>query len=292
MSKSNFFIVLGLFFLLLFSAQTQAQSSDAYVLLNGNEKKTSWKKLSKSLQTSELVFFGEEHNCIMAHWLTLQMLKEWTKSDSVNKTFALEMFERDQQASLDSLMAKQFELKDLSKHTRTWSNYLSDYEIFLEFALTKNIPIVASNIPRNYASVLFKNGRDSLAKLSPEEKKWFCPLDFPVDRELSQYRQLIEIEQHLSGKNFVEAQAIKDATMAESIVRELNTGKKVFHLNGRYHSDFKQSILWYVNYYRPNTKSVTISIVRQKGTKLPADLKGLADYIFIVPEDFPVSYSN
>ena len=43
-------------------------------------------------------------------------------------------------------------------------------------------------------------------------------------------RQLIEMEQHLSGKNFVEAQAIKDATMAESIVRELNAGKKVFHL--------------------------------------------------------------
>lgn len=280
------------FFSLLVSQISFSQTSDAYVLLNGKGKKTSWKKLTKKMNAADVFFFGEEHNCTMAHWLTMQLLKDWTKTDSLKKSFALEMFERDQQSSLDSLQQGLFPLSELEMHTRVWSNYSSDYAPFLQFALQKKMPIIASNIPRPYASLLFKQGRDSLKALPESEKQWICPLDFPVDRSLSQYKQLIEMEQHMSGKNFVEAQAIKDATMAEGIVKELQKGNKVFHLNGSYHSDFQQSILWYLNYYRPNTKTLTVSIVRQDGTKLTPEMKGKADFIFVVPNDFPVSYSN
>jgi uncharacterized iron-regulated protein len=280
------------FFSLSLSLLSFAQTSEAFVLLNSNGKKTTWKKMTKKVHAAEVVFFGEEHNCTLSHWLTMQLLKEWTKTDSLKKSFALEMFERDQQSSLDSLQNGLFTLSELETHTRVWSNYKSDYAPFLQLALQKNMPIIASNIPRVYASTLFKQGRDSLKILPENEKQWICPLDFPVDRTLSQYQQLIEMEQHMSGKNFVEAQAIKDATMAESIVKELQKGNKVFHLNGSYHSDFQQSILWYLKYYRPNTKTVTISIIRQDGTKLTPEMKGKADFIFVVPNDFPVSYSD
>ena len=279
-------------FLLLNTAVAYSQNTLPYVLLNAKGKKTSWKKLTKRMNQSDVIFFGEEHNCVMAHWLSKQLLLEWTKTDSLKKSFALEMFERDQQSSLDSLIQGQFELKDLPNHTRTWINYKMDYAPFLELALQKKMPIIASNIPRKYASQLFKENRDSLKALPPEERDFICPLDFPVDRELSQYKQLIEMEQHMSGKNFVEAQALKDATMAETVIKELEKGNKVFHLNGSYHSDFQQSILWYLNYYKPGTKTVTISIVRQDGKKLSDEMKGKADFIFVIPEDFPVSYEN
>lgn len=292
MSRFSIFLTLFLGFFLFSNVSSYAQTAEAYYLVDVKGKKTSWKKMIQNMQKSEVVFFGEEHNCTMSHWLTLQLMKEWTKTDSLNKSFALEMFERDQQPTLDSLMLKQFPLEDLSKHTRTWSNYLSDYAGFLQLSLQKNLRIVSSNIPRKYASKLFKEGRDSLLALGEMEKKWMCPLDFPVDRTLSQYEQLIEMEQHMSGKNFVEAQAIKDATMAESIAKELQAGRKVFHLNGKYHSDFKQSILWYLNKYRPNTKTMTISVIRQNNHVLPDEWKGVADYIFIIPEDFPVSYQE
>ncbi|MEJ6797969.1 MAG: ChaN family lipoprotein [Crocinitomicaceae bacterium] len=279
-------------FYLLNTTVAYSQNSTPYVLVNFKGKKTSWKKLIKQMNQSDVIFFGEEHNCVMAHWLTKQLLLEWTKTDSLNKSFVLEMFERDQQSSLDSLIQGKFELKDLPKHTATWSNYETDYSPFLELALQKKMPIVASNIPRKYASLLFKQNRDSLKALPQEERNYICPLDFPVDRELSQYKQLIEMEQHMSGKNFVEAQAIKDATMAESVFKELKKGNKVFHLNGSYHSDFQQSILWYLEYYKPGSKTVTISIVRQDGKKLSDEMKGRADFIFVIPVDFPVSYEN
>ncbi len=287
-------IVSSTFLLMLFvmslSKISFTQSENAYVLLDANGKKASWKKLSKKMHEADVVFFGEEHNCVLSHWMTLQLMKEWTKTDSLKKSFALEMFERDQQPSLDSLSNGTLALADLPAHTRTWPNYKSDYAPLLEFALAKNMPIIASNIPRKYASLLFKEGRDALKTLPQEERNMICSLDFPVDRTLSQYKQLIEMEQHMTGKNFVEAQAIKDATMAEAVIKELEKGNKVFHLNGSYHSDFHQSILWYINQFKPGKKMVSISIIRQNGTELPKEMKGKADFIFIIAEDFPVSY--
>lgn len=277
----------------LFSAETSwSQNTDGYRLVNSNGKKVSWNKMTKKMNAAEAVFFGEEHNCIMAHWLTLRLMKEWTKSDSLNKTFASEMFERDQQAVLDSVINGQINLEKIEDHTRSWSNYESDYAQYLEFSLQKKMNIVASNIPRKYASILFKKGVDSLKALPANEKEFICPLDFTVDKELSQYAALTEMAVRMGdrGTYFIEAQAIKDATMGESIAKELKAGRKVFHLNGSYHSDFQQGILWYLNSYRPNTKTVTFSIIRQDGKKLPKDMKGKADFIFIIPSDFPVSY--
>lgn len=277
----------------LFSTEISwSQNTDGYRLVNSNGKKVSWNKMTKKMNVAEVVFFGEEHNCIMAHWLTLRLMKEWTKSDSLNKTFASEMFERDQQAVLDSVINGQISLEKIEDHTRSWSNYESDYAQFLEFSLQKKMNIVASNIPRKYASILFKKGVDSLKALPANEKEFICPLDFTVDKELSQYAALTEMADRMGdrGTYFIEAQAIKDATMGESIAKELTAGRKVFHLNGSYHSDFQQGILWYLNSYRPNTKTVTFSIIRQNGKKLPKDMKGKADFIFIIPSDFPVSY--
>ncbi len=278
---------------LLFSSHlVRSQNADAFTLVNSNGKKTSFKKMTKRMNQAEVVFFGEEHNCVIAHWFTLKLLKAWTASDSLNKTFALEMFERDQQEALDSLVEGQFELKELEDHTRTWSNFETDYAPFLALALQKDLQIIAANIPRKYANLLFKQGIDSLKALPESEKKNICPLEFTVDKELSQYAQLADMAKQMGdrGKFFIEAQAIKDATMAESIVKELEKGQTVFHLNGSYHSDFQQGILWYVNFYRPNTKTITISILRQDSKKLPKEMRGKADFIIIVPTDFPVSY--
>ncbi len=277
----------------LFSFQSAfSQNNEVLQLVNGKGKKVSWEKMTQKMNEAEVVFFGEEHNCVMAHYLTLKLLKEWTSKDSLNRTFASEIFERDQQMVLDSVSAGQIALEDLEKHTRTWSNYKTDYEQMLKFAKQKGLPIIASNIPRKYASMLFKKGIDSLKSLPLNEQRLICPLDFKVDKTLSQYAKLTEMAQQMGdkGKYFIEAQAIKDATMGESIAKEVSGGRKVFHLNGSYHSDFQQGILWYLNTYRPNTRTVTFSILRQDGKKLPKEMMGKADFIFIVPTDFAVSY--
>lgn len=76
--------------------------------------------------------------------------------------------------------------------------------------------------------MIFKKGMASLDSISPEEKLLLCPLPFPFDSTLSQYKELIKMgmDMHASGINFAKAQAIKDATMAWNISLQLHAGKK------------------------------------------------------------------
>jgi uncharacterized iron-regulated protein len=89
----------------------------------------------------------------------------------------------------------------------------------------------------------------------------------------------------------VEAQAIKDATMAESILDNYKKGDVFLHLNGAYHSNNFEGIYWYLMRMNPNLKVVTISVEKQDDLKkLSDEFKNLADYIIIVPSSMTRTY--
>jgi uncharacterized iron-regulated protein len=274
--------------LLLFSNFSNAQDWSSFKLVDAKGKKTSEKKLEKAMTEADLVFFGEEHNNMVAHHLSrnalVSALMSWQGG-----AFALEMFESDQQQCVDSLNAGLISMKEFEARTRTWPNF-SDYRFQLDTALALGANIVASNIPRPFASALYHGGRDSLKAALGDKPELGASIDFPIDFDLSQYKQLEEMAVHMGGKNFTAAQAYKDATMAKFILSELKNGKKVFHLNGCYHSDFHQGIMWYVQKKRPETEIVAISVVSSKELKWNPEWKNKADFIFIIQEDFPTSY--
>jgi uncharacterized iron-regulated protein len=92
------------------------------------------------------------------------------------------------------------------------------------------------------------------------------------------------MEMHSNGMNFALAQAIKDATMAYSIMQFWKPGNLFLHFNGSYHSDFYQSIVWYLKRRNPALKIVTISTVNQEDVhKLEEAYKGKADFMLAVP---------
>jgi hypothetical protein len=107
-----------------------------------------------------------------------------------------------------------------------------------------------------------------------------------LDTTLSQYAALSDGEMHM-GPNFVRAQAVKDATMAFSINENLNLKSVFYHLNGAYHSDFHQGILWYLQHYSDAKleEMITISAVSQLDIlSLDDEHLGKADFIICVPE--------
>jgi uncharacterized iron-regulated protein len=212
-----------------------AQEEHPYVLVNGKGRQVKMERLKEEMDDYQLIFFGEEHDNVVAHQLTLELLQhlnEELKEEQAKLSFALEMFERDQQAALDSLQKDFYSLAELENHTRVWSNYRTDYQPLMVYCLDQNIPIVASNITREYASFLFKNGREELKRKVGVDTAYLCDLNFQVDTMLSQYAALKEMAVHMNALNFIEAQAIKDATMARSIVEELQEAWTVFHFNG------------------------------------------------------------
>ncbi len=276
-----------LFFVLPFAMTlaANAQKTEAYEIYNSKGKKVKYQKMIKSLKTCEFVFFGEYHDNPISHWLQLEVLKDLHDEHSNNLVLAFEMFEQDQQLLLDAYVEAKIDAKVFEDSCRLWPNYHTDYKPLVDFARENNLKCVASNIPRRYASLLFKKGRQALDTLSAEEKSWIAPLDFVVDTTLSQYAKLQEMAMHGMG-SFTEAQAIKDATMAHFSLKNMNEKSVLYHINGAYHSDYHQSIIWYIKQNKPEANVVSITTVSQADVnKLDEENKGRADFIICVNEN-------
>ena len=87
-------------------------------------------------------------------------------------------------------------------------------------------------------------------------------------------------------ENLSMAQAIKDATMAESIWMHLKPNTLFVHFNGSFHSDYYQGIGWYLKRERPDLRILTIGTTSQAALKkLAKENYNQADFILVVDED-------
>jgi uncharacterized iron-regulated protein len=271
---------------LLFAQNSIAQEPVAYTIFSSEGKVVPYKKMVQELRKKQVVLFGELHDNAIAHWMELLVAQSLYETTGNQLAIGAEMFETHQAPYLAAYLATG-DMKTLRDSTKLWSNFGTDYKPLLEFAFNHQVNYFASNVPRKYASMVFKKGTAALDSLSVTEKALMCPLPFAFDSTLTQYKSLIKmgLEMHASGINFAKAQAIKDATMAWFIVQALKTKKQVFHLNGSYHSDFYQSIFWYLKLYQPTITIATISTITQEDlTKLAPENKGKADFIIVVDD--------
>jgi uncharacterized iron-regulated protein len=274
---------------LLFSFSVMAQNGQAYQLFDSKGKKTSYNKLVKASQKTELILFGEFHDNPISHWLQLKLTKELHQSKSL--VLGAEMIERDNQQQLDQYLKGEINQKGLDTLARLWNNHKTDYKPLVDFAKDSQLAFVATNIPRRYASMVYRGGFEALEALSPEEKLWIAPLPVKYDASLSQYQQMLEMAQGHGGDKLPKAQAIKDATMAYSIVENLKPNSIFIHYHGSYHSDFYEGIYWYVKQERPELKIVTIATATQKDlSQLEKEHLGKADFILVVDEDMTKTY--
>jgi len=284
MKKYLFFIAL-----LATTLITSAQQKPAYVLYNSEGKKVSYKKMIKQLAKKDIVLFGEFHNNPISHWLELSLAKDL--SEKRNLTFGAEMFEADNQQSLNNYLAGKITAKGLDSTARLWSNYKTDYAPIVDFAKEKNAAFIATNIPRRYASLVSKKGFEGLDTLSALEKTWMAPLPMDYDANLPGYVKMLEMMGGHGGANMPKAQATKDATMAYFILQNFKPGNLFIHYNGSFHSDNYDGINWYLKRKQPDLKYATITTVSQKNIKeLLAENKGKADYIICVDEDMTNTY--
>lgn len=282
--KTNFLLVL-----FLLSILVQAQDKNAYQIYDKNGKKTTYKKLLKSSLNTEVVLFGEHHNNAISHWLQLELTKNIAEKSQI--VLGAEMIEADNQKQLNQYLKGEINQKQLDSTARLWKNYPTDYKPLVDFAKEKDIPFIATNIPRRYASVVFKKGLEELQNLTNEEKSWIAPLPIEFDINLPGYQGMMNMQGGHAGDKMPKAQAIKDATMAHFIIKNLKSNTVFIHYNGTYHSDNFEGINWYLKKYNPNIQIVTISTVEQKDiTKLEKDNYNKADYILVIDEDVTKTY--
>lgn len=266
-----------------------AQDKKAYQIFDKNGKKTSYEKLLKAGEKAEVVLFGEYHDNSVVHWLQLEFTKDLAEKKAL--VLGAEMLEADNQMQLDFYLKGEINQKQLDSSARLWKNYKTDYKPLVDFAKEKKISFIATNVPRRYASLVFKKDLVALDSLSAQEKSWIAPLPIEFDINLPGYKSMMGMQGGHAGDKMPKAQAIKDATMAYFIHKNRKENSTFVHYNGTYHSDNYEGINWYLKKLDAEIKIITIATVEQKDiTKLEAEHYNKADFILVIDEDVTKTY--
>ena len=266
-----------------------AQEKSPYAVFTKTGQKTTYAKLLRQAAKSEVVLFGEYHDNSVVHWLELELAKDLATKTPL--TLGAEMFEADNQLQLNAYLANKITQKELDSTARLWPNYKTDYKPLVDWAKEKSLPFIATNVPRKYASLVYKKGLEVLLELTEQEKTWMALLPIFYDANLPGYANMLAEMGGHGGENLPKAQAIKDATMAHFIAKRLPEKGVFLHYNGSYHSDNFEGIGFYLKRALPELKIITISTVTQ------ADLNALApenvskaDFILVIDEDVVKTY--
>lgn len=278
-------------FLLFISISSFAWGQDqAYVIYTAKGKQTSYTEMMAALAKKDIILFGELHDNPISHWLELEVTKSLHENGSLS--LGAEMFEADNQEALSQYLKGEIDAKQLDSTARLWMNYKTDYAPLVNYAKENQLPFIATNIPRRYANMVYKQGGfPALDSLEAEEKAWIAPLPIQFDPNLPEYKKILEMMGDHGTPDLVKAQAIKDATMAHFILTNFESGTQFLHFNGAFHSNYYEGILWYLKEAQPELNYGTISTVSQEDiSKLEKEHKGAADFIICVDADMTSTY--
>jgi len=273
-----------------------AQDLPAYKLYKHNGRVVKYQKMVRDLADSDMVFFGEYHNNPISHWLELEVAKSLYESKGQHLLIGAEMFENGNQLVLDEYLKGFYpEDKMMPEITQLWSNYETDYKPLLEFAREKNLRYIATNIPRRYASMINSQGIEVLKELSPEALEMIGPdLEKYFDPTQKAYAEMADaMGGHVPANmlNIQTAQAAKDATMAHFSLKNFGKDDLLYHIQGSYHSNYDQGIIWWINKIQPGLRIKSITTVSQsEWDEMKEEEKDtIADYIIVVADEMTSS---
>ncbi|MBV9925006.1 MAG: ChaN family lipoprotein [Acidobacteria bacterium] len=254
-----------------------------------------------SLGRADVLFVGETHDDAVAHLLEAELLRRadeaYGASSAEHRSVALslEMFERDVQTVLDEYLAGLITERHFLLSSRPWRNYETDYRPLVEYAREHHLPVIAANAPARYVSRVSSNGPDSLKSLPQVAiKSWLPPLPFPPASEgyAAKFNRFMggegaagatQASAH-GGLHLLEAQTLRDASMAYSISEYLKRGRDplVVQVNGTFHSEERMGVPEQLARYRKQARAVVVTIVPADSfPNFEAGLGRLGDFVII-----------
>ena len=237
------------------------------------------------MSNADVLFFGEEHNDSIGHYLEALIFKKMAIAYPGNAALTLEMFHTDVQPIINEYLNGSISEKNFIKEARAWNNY-KDYKPLIEEAKTNKLSVIGGNAAARYSNAVTRNGIDVLATFPKETKQFIPPL--PIDTATGRYHdKFIETlgGHSMGGMKVYQTQNFWDATMAWSIAKFAKTNKnvKIFQVNGRFHSDEKLGTLAKLKNYAPKLRILNISAFSADDFLNPnwEKYKALGDYIII-----------
>jgi len=243
---------------------------------------------------ADVLFFGEEHNDSIGHYLEAEIFKKMDEKYPNQTSLSLEMFHTDVQPILNEYLAGFISEKNFIKEARAWENY-KDYKPLMEYAKQNKLKVIAANAAARYSNAVTKNGLDILRDFPKTSRAYLPPT--PIDTATGRYND--KFTEILAGHNMgsmkiYQTQNLWDATMAWSIAKFIKANKriKVLQLNGRFHSDEKLGTLAKLQRYTAKLKILNISSFSDESFENPdwEKFKNLADYVIITDPKVKRSY--
>ncbi|MBS1791350.1 MAG: ChaN family lipoprotein [Acidobacteria bacterium] len=256
---------------------------------SGEKRFSDFEAMLAELARADVVFVGEQHDDPATHRLERAILEGMLRR-KIAVTVSLEMFERDVQQSLNDYLAGKMNEESFLKGSRPWPRYATDYRPLVEIARAHNWPVIASNIPRRLASLISRQGLDSINSMPEADRKFVaaqyqCPFDdyfkrfneamseHPAgdpkagEKKEEKKDEKKVAEERAMVEKFYYSQCMKDETMAEAIVAASATSPNsaaknvTVHYNGAFHSDYKLGTAARVIRRMPKAKIKVVSIV-------------------------------
>jgi len=259
----------------------------AYRLYDGRGVEIGYQEMLDLCVQSDVTLFGEIHEHPLVHWLQLETTQDLIEIKKGDLMLGAEMLEADNQLIVDEYLAGLIGQEHVVNEAKVWDNYDTDYRPLVDVAKEHGLRFIATNIPRRYAALVAREGMKALERLSDEAKRSIAPLPIPLDLSTPGYQHAMEIGMahgaHMDARNFVAAQAVKDATMAYFILKNRGPKDLFIHYNGDYHSKNYGGIYWYLKRYDPEISIRTIASVSRDIPGFDDECKGLADIVLIVP---------
>ena len=257
--------------------------------------------LINSCAGADVIFFGEEHNDSVAHFLETEIWKK-LHNRYQRVCLSLEMFERDVQPTMNDYLSGLIREKNFLKDCRVWNNY-RDYKPMVEYAKQNKLLVICANAPGRYSNMAGRLGPGSLSEIDATSKKYIAPLPYALAGG-GYFEKLTALTSHgkdstpmpatMNNFNMIAAQSLWDATMAYSIAQGLKAHKKtkVFHVNGRFHSDEHYAVVTQLKNYNAKAKCMVISCFRDDAFNEPnwEAWHKLGDYIIVTNPAVPTTY--
>lgn len=257
----------------------------AYQLFDGKGTASVYADMLKAATEADVILFGEFHDNPICHWLQLELTTDLYASKKEKLVLGAEMFESDDQVSLNEYLRGVISEKTFKAEVKLWGNYDTDYKPLVEFAKKHKLKFIAANIPRRYANMVYNRGLASLDSIEVDAKKWIAPLPIKYDSTVRAYKEIFDNAGGHGGQNLPKSQAVKDATMAHFILANWKPGQTFLHYNGAYHSNNSSGIAWYLKQSNPKLKVLVISTVEQESVDVLTDGNyGLGEFIICIPE--------
>ena len=288
--KQAFLYIAAIFISNMAFAQTTDYTLKPFAFYDSEGNKMEYNQVVRESQLADIILFGEHHNDAMIHWIQLRYIKDLMKTKEL--ILGAEFFERDDQLKLDEYTSGLIPARNFEAEARLWNNYKTDYKPIVDLARDSGLVFIATNVPRRYAALVSKSGLDSLKHLSKEARPYLPKLPISFTMETPGYPEMEEMMggHDMNGSNMVKAQALKDATMAESILQNMKKGKTFVHINGDFHSANYGGIYWYLSEKKPKLNVKTIKVFANNQVEFTPEMINSGDFILVVPEDFSKSY--